>query len=131
MLSARLPSAIIRLGARRETENGESEQDTYLENSYADQQIAVLGIVVTILGRTPLKKPRKPSLRYRRLAAALKLLTVRASASVAVPRVCSMVLMTSIGVVKPAAKPPPTAPATQWVKGSYFLDGFMVVEMDS
>lgn len=107
------------------------ENVTYLENSYADQQIAVLGIVVTILGRIPLKKPLKPSLRYSNLHPAVNPLTVLSSASVAVPRVCSIVLITSMGVVSPAAKPPATAPATQCVKGSYFLEGFIVVEMDS
>lgn len=39
-----------------------SNDATYLQNSYADQQMAVLGIVVITLGLTPLKKPRTPSL---------------------------------------------------------------------
>jgi hypothetical protein len=42
-----------------------------------------------------------------------------------------MVLMTSIGVVRAAANPPATAPATQCVKGSYIFRGFIVVDMDS
>lgn len=39
--------------------------------------------------------------------------------------------MTSIGVVRAAANPPAMAPARQCVKGSYFLTGFIVVDMDS
>jgi len=103
----------------------------YLDASYADQQIAVLGIVVTILGRTPLKNPRRPSLRYNSLQPAMNPFTDRSSGSAAVPRVCNIVLITSMGVVKAAAKPPATAPAVQCVKGSYFLLGFIAVDMDS
>ncbi len=91
---------------------------TYLEASYADQQIAVLGMVVTILGRTPLKKPRNPSRRYISRQPVAKLLTDLNSGSEADPRVWSIVLMTSMGVVKAAANPPAIAPAVQCVKGS-------------
>lgn len=42
-----------------------------------------------------------------------------------------MVFITSIGVVRAAAKPPATAPARQCVRGSYSLRGFIVVEIDS
>jgi hypothetical protein len=38
------------------------ESITHLQASYADQQMAVLGIVVTTLGLTPLKNPLSPSL---------------------------------------------------------------------
>jgi len=105
--------------------------NSYLQASYADQQMAVLGIVVTTLGRTPLKKPLRPSLFCSRRQPSRNPLTFRSSGSVAVPLVCSIVLTTSIGVVRAAAKPPATAPAEQCVTGSYFLVGLIAVEIDS
>lgn len=60
---------------------------TYLENSYADQQMAVLGMVVTTRGRTPLKKPRKPARLYNNRQPPTKLFTLLTSGSVEVPRV--------------------------------------------
>jgi hypothetical protein len=104
---------------------------SYLQASYADQQMAVLGIVVTTRGRTPLKNPLKPSLLCNRRQPSRNPLTFRNSGSVAVPLVCSIVLTTSIGVVRAAAKPPATAPAAQCVTGSYFLVGLIAVEIDS
>src|SRR4051794_25990071 len=88
-------------------------------------------MVVRTLGPTPLKKPRAPSFFNKRRQPAINPLTVLSSRSWALPRVCNMVLMTSIGVVRAAAKPPATAPAKQCVTGSYFLVGFINVEMDS
>jgi hypothetical protein len=83
------------------------------------QQIAVLGMVVTILGFNPRKNPRQPS-RCRMTAAAWNNpRTFRNSLSVAVPLVCSNVFITSSGVVMPAAIPPATPPAKQCVYGSY------------
>lgn len=93
--------------------------------------MAVLGIVVTTLGRTPLKNPRRPSRWYISLQPAVNPFTDLSSGSEAVPRVCSIVLITSIGVVRAAAKPPATAPAMQCVNGSYVLLGFIVVDIDS
>lgn len=93
--------------------------------------MAVLGIVVTIRGRTPLKKPRKPSRWYNKRQPPTKLLMFCTAGSLDVPLVCKIVLMTSMGVVRPAAKPPATAPAKQCVTGSYFFVGFKVVDSDS
>ena len=95
-----------------------SSDYTYLQNSYADQQMAVLGIVVTTRGLTPLKKPLKPSRWYSSWQPPMKLLTFLTWGSVEVPRVWSIVLMTSMGVVRPAANPPATPPAMQCVNGS-------------
>jgi hypothetical protein len=58
-------------------------------------------------------------------------LTFLNSASVAVPLVCNIVLTTSMGVVRAAAKPPATPPAMQCVVGSYFFFGFIKVDNDS
>ena len=91
---------------------------THLQASYADQQIAVLGIVVTTLGLTPLKNPLSPSLLFSNLQPSRKPFTFLNSGSFAVPLVCSIVFTTSIGVVSAAAKPPATPPAAQCVKGS-------------
>lgn len=107
------------------------EGKTYLQASYADQQIAVLGIVVTTRGLTPLKKPLKPSRLSNNRHPSINPLTCRSSGSEAVPLVCSIVLTTSIGVVSAAANPPATAPAEQCVTGSYTFLGFMNVEIDS
>lgn len=82
------------------------------------QQIAVLGIVVITLGRTPRKNPAYPCCRLIMDAALNNPLAVRMSASRAVPLVCNNVLMTSRGVVRPAATAPASAPAVQWVTGS-------------
>jgi hypothetical protein len=107
------------------------EKQSYLHASYADQQIAVLGIVVTTRGRTPFQNPLKPSRRSISRQPSTKPLTFRNSESVAVPLVCNIVFTTSIGVVRAAANPPATAPAEQCVIGSYFLVGLIAVEIDS
>ena len=99
--------------------------------SYAVQQMAVLGMVVTILGFSPLKKPVQPSLRWMIRAASKSPFTFRNSASAAVPLVCSSVLITSSGVVMPAATPPAIPPAKQCVYGSYFPVGFSSLTEDS
>lgn len=98
---------------------------------HTDQQMAVLGIVVTILGLRPLKKPLQPSRRLMILAASHRPLTFRSSASAADPRVCSRVLITSSGVVTPAASPPASPPAVQCVYGSHRPVGFIVLDSDS
>ena len=95
------------------------------------QQMAVLGMAVIILGRRPLKNPEYPCLSLIMAAATRRPLADRIDASFAVPRVWSKVLMTSRGVVRPAAKPPARPPATQCVKGSYWRGGFMTFESDS
>ena len=102
-----------------------------LNSKRTHQQIAVLGIVVTILGFKPLKKPLYPSLRLIILAAWTNPFKFRSSASCAVPRVCKSVLITSNGVVRPAATPPAIAPAAQCVYGSYRPTGFINLEEDS
>jgi hypothetical protein len=79
------------------------------------QQIAVLGTVVTTLGFKPLKNPFQPSLFLMIVAACHNPLTVLSSWSEDDPRVCSRVLMTSSGVVNPAASPPATPPAKMCV----------------
>lgn len=86
--------------------------------SYADQQIAVLGAAVTTRAFIPLKNPAAPSLRAMMAAASNKPLAFRSSGSVALPRVCSSVLITSSGVVAAAAIPPAKPPAVQCVRGS-------------
>jgi hypothetical protein len=95
------------------------------------QQIAVLGIVVTMRGFKPRKKPLNPSRRLMIDAALNRPFACRISGSDAVPRVCSNVLMTSSGVVTPAAKPPARPPAMQCVVGSYPPEGFINLERDS
>src|SRR5690242_11018749 len=63
------------------------------------QQIAVLGMVVTILGFNPRKNPLQPSLFLIIFAAPQSPFTFLSSASVAVPLVCSNVFITSSGAV--------------------------------
>jgi len=67
------------------------------------QQMAVLGIVVMILGRHPRKNPPQPYWRLMIEAATARPFADLISTSLAVPLVCSSVLMTSSGVVSPAA----------------------------
>ncbi len=102
---------------------------SYAHETY--QQIAVLGIVVTILGLRPRKNPIYPLRLLMIEAASYKPRTLRSSASAAVPLVCSKVLITSRGVVIPAANPPATPPAMQCVTGSYCPEGFMNLDIDS
>ena len=77
--------------------------------SYADQQIAVLGAVVSTLAFMPLKNPFIPSLRQIKSAASNNPLACLISRSVDVPLVCSKVFTTSRGVVAAAAIPPAVA----------------------
>ena len=87
-------------------------------NRLTNQQTALLGIALMIRGLHPRKNPPQP---YRCLiirAATQRPLAERTVRSLAVPRVWSRVLITSRGVVKPAATPPANPPATQWVIGS-------------
>lgn len=95
------------------------------------QQIAVLGIVAIILGRIPLRNPAQPYCRLMMAAALNRPRAVRISASSAVPLVWRTVFITSNGVVTAAATAPATPPAIQCVNGSYFLDGFMILDVDS
>lgn len=95
------------------------------------QQIAVLGIVCNILGLSPLKNPPQPFLAFIILAACIKPFAFLISGSCTVPRVCSNVLITSRGVVTAAAAPPANPPATQCVRGSYDLEGFIIRDNDS
>ncbi len=82
------------------------------------QHIAVLGMVVIIRGRIPRKKPAHPCCLLMIAAASTQPFADLISAFWAVPRVCNKVLMTSRGVVKPAAKAPAKPPDMQCVKGS-------------
>lgn len=77
------------------------------------QHIAVLGMVVIIRGRSPRKKPPHPCCFLMIAAASSKPFADRISELLAVPRVCSKVLMTSRGVVKLAAKAPANPPEIQ------------------
>lgn len=87
-------------------------------NSYAVQQIAVLGAVVIMRAFMPRKNPFMPSLLQMMPAAGHNPLHCLISASVEEPLVCSSVLMTSNGVVAAAATPPAVPPAMQCVSGS-------------
>jgi hypothetical protein len=99
--------------------------------SDAYQHMAVLGMVVTMRGFSPRKKPLQP-LRCRiTVAACHRPRTLRSSGSVDDPRVWSNVLMTSSGVVTPAANPPAMPPAKQCVYGSYLPVGLSTFDMDS
>lgn len=82
------------------------------------QHIAVLGMVVMIRGRSPRKNPGHPCRLLMMAAAPNKPFADLIAASLDVPRVCNKVLMTSRGVVTPAAKAPAKPPETQCVKGS-------------
>lgn len=93
--------------------------------------MAVLGMVVMILGLRPLKNPPHPFLLLIILAASINPRAFRTSVSAIEPLVCSSVLITSKGVVIAAATPPARPPATQWVIGSYALEGFIDLERDS
>jgi hypothetical protein len=73
--------------------------------------MAVLGIVVMILGRHPRKNPPQPYWRLMIEAATARPFADLISTSLAVPLVCSSVLMTSSGVVRPAAKAPARPPS--------------------
>ena len=95
------------------------------------QQIAVLGIVVIIRGRSPRRKPPQPCCLLMIEAATKSPFADRISASFAVPRVCKRVLMTSRGVVRPAANAPANPPAHIWVIGLYSFVGLMTFESDS
>ena len=95
------------------------------------QQIAVLGIAVITRGWRPLKKPRYPCRALMMEAASKSPRADRILRSFAVPLVWSNVLITSRGVVRPAANPPARPPATQWVIASYVLGGFITFDIDS
>ena len=93
--------------------------------------MAVLGMVVMILGLQPLMKPLQPNSFLMIDAAVNRPFALRMSACSLNPRVCKSVLMTSRGVVIPAAKAPAKPPATQWVIGSYSFRGFITCDNDS
>lgn len=95
------------------------------------QQMAVLGMVVTIRGRQPLMNPLQPNCVLIIWAALTRPRTLRILAWELKPRVCSNVLITSSGVVMPAANAPARPPATQWVIGSYSFWGFITLDNDS
>lgn len=105
-------------------ERADEEDKTY-------QQIAVLGIVEIILGRSPRRKPAQPNCFLIMLAALKSPRAVRASPFSAVPRVWRTVLITSSGVVTAAATAPARPPAIQCVKGSYPFPGFITFDNDS
>src|SRR5271170_4194359 len=96
-----------------------------------NQQMAVLGIVVMILGFNPRKNPPHPYCRFIMAAAFKRPLTFLISACSLNPLVCNSVLMASSGVVSPAAKAPARPPATQCEIGSYSFRGFMTLDKDS
>ena len=95
------------------------------------QQIAVLGMVEIILGRMPRRKPRQPNWRLIMAAVVKSPRAERISLSSARPRVWRRVLITSRGVVIPAATAPARPPAIQCVNGSYSFFGFMIFDIDS